>query len=162
MRTLIPALLLALSTLPAMAADAVVSKGTSPAVSLTLPEGWTTLTVEAKTVLKTSERHPHIQVWATDSADVATAAAAVAKIVESEVTHFTASSTTELTVAGSKALALIGTGEEADDGDPSLAEVTFFSVNQTVYVLIAHGEGDGAAKQRENLRHVLASAKAVK
>lgn len=143
------------------AADAAITHDGQPAFSVTLPDGWTSVAVEAKTSIRTDKKHPHIQVWATSAADIASAEKDVAKIVESEVTHFVANQTESLTVAGAPATALIGSGEEADDGDPSLAEVTLFTVGKTVYVLIAHGEGDGAAKQHDALRKVLTSAKAL-
>ena len=41
--------------------------------------------------------------------------------------HFTAT-TTVVTVAGAPATTLVGTGKQADDGDPSNAEATFFKV----------------------------------
>jgi hypothetical protein len=161
MRNLLLALSLSLTAAVAPAADITVSHGGKAAVGLTIPEGWTAIAVEAKTSIKTQQKHPHIQVWATAAADLAAAQKDVAKIVESEVTHFVAEKTQELTVGGAKAIALIGTGEEADDGDPSQAEVSFFTVGKVVYVMIAHGEGDGAAKQQAVLRGILASAKAL-
>lgn len=160
MRTLLAAL--ALSTCVAgglAAADATVTHDGKPAFTVALPDGWTSVAVDTKTSIRTDQKHPHIQVWATSAADIATAEKEVAKIVESEVTHFASNTSESLTVAGAPATALIGTGEEADDGDPSLAEVTLFTVGKTVYVLIAHGEGDGAAKQHDTLRKVLASTK---
>lgn len=159
MRTLLASLALAFALSPLSAADIAVPATGTAAFHLTIPAGWSAQQVDAKTIIATDAKHPHIQVWATDAADVAAAEKAVAKIIESEVTHFTATKTEELTVAGSKAVALIGTGEEADDGDPSLAEATFFTFGGKVYVLLAHGEGDGAAKQRANLRTALASLK---
>lgn len=161
MRILLLALTLSLTAVVVPAADITVNHAGKPAVGLTIPEGWTAIPVDAKTSIKTAQKHPHIQVWATTAADLAAAHKDVAKIVESEVTHFVDEKTQDLTVGGAKAIALIGTGEEADDGDPSQAEVTFFSMGTVVYVMIAHGEGDGAAKQQAVLRGILASAKAL-
>ena len=76
--------------------------------------------------------------------------------VVSEVTHFTPTTTTDLKIAGAPAKQLIGSGEEADDGDPSNADVTLFTVNGVVYVLVNHAEGDGAAKKRAELSQALA------
>lgn len=156
MRTLLALIALASSTCLA-AADVVVPHAGKPAFTLSLPAGWDGTQLDAKTIIHPGAKHPHIQIWATDAKDLAAATAGVAKLVESEVVHFVATTTTDLTIAGAPAKQLIGTGEEADDNDPSNAEVTLFTVGGTVYVLINHAEGDGAAKQRGALATVLAT-----
>ncbi len=144
------------------AADATVtSSGGKPAVLLTLPDGWTSEPNEAKVSIHTEKKHPHIQVWATTAADLATAEKTVATLVVSEVTGFTTTTATDLTIASAPARQLIGTGLEADDSDPSNAEVTLFTVGTVVYVAISHGEGDGAAKRHAEVNAVLASAKSA-
>ncbi len=162
MRTLL-ALALISATLwtGVFAADATVTNGGKPAVLLTLPTGWTAAASEAKVSIQTEKKHPHIQVWATAAADVATAEKQVATLVVSEVTGFTATTTTDLQIGGAPARQLIGTGLEADDSDPSNAEVTLFAIGKVVYVAIAHGEGDGAAKRHAEFNAVLATAKPV-
>lgn len=149
--------LAAVETAPQAASlQATVQHGAKPAFTLTLPAGWDALQANEKTVIHPGAKHPHIQVWATPAKDLAAATADVATLVVSEVTHFVSATTTDVTVAGALAKQLIGTGEEADDGDPSNAEITLFTVGGVVYVLINHAEGDGAAKKRDDLTHVLA------
>ena len=160
MRNLILPVVLSLTLAPSFfAADAVVPAAGKPAVVMTLPTGWTVDTVDTKVSIHTEKKHPHIQVWATTAADVATAEKQVATLVVNEVTGFVASSTTDLTIAGAPARQLIGTGLEADDSDPSNAEVTLFQVGKVVCVAISHGEGDGAAKRHADLNAVLLTAK---
>lgn len=160
MRTLLLAFALA-SSITLLAAEpasqAIVQHGGKPAFSLTLPAGWDAIQADEKTVIHPGAKHPHIQVWATKAKDLAAATAEVAAVVVSEVTHFTPTSTTDLKIAGAPAKHLIGTGEEADDGDPSNADVTLFTVNGVVYVLVNHAEGDGAAKKRDDLSQALAN-----
>lgn len=141
------------------AADATVTNGGKPAVLLTLPAGWTAEASEAKVSIHTEKKHPHIQVWATTAADVAAAEKQVATLVVSEVTGFTTTAVTDLQIAGAPARQFVGTGLEADDSDPSNAEVTLFTVGKVVYVAISHGEGDGAAKRHAEVNAVLTSAK---
>lgn len=165
MRTLLLAIALASSTtLMAMepAPQALVQHNAKPALSLTLPSGWDAVQVEEKTVIHPGAKHPHIQVWATKAKDLAAATADVAAIVVNEVTHFVPGTSTDLTIAGAPAKQLIGSGEEADDGDPSNAEVTLFTVNGVVYVLVNHAEGDGAAKKRAELTLALSNVKLIK
>ena len=162
MRTLFLALVLASSTtLMAMepAPQALVQHNAKPVFSLTLPAGWDAVQVEEKTVIHPGAKHPHIQVWATRAKDLAAATADVAGIVVSEVTHFVPATTTDLTIAGVPAKQFIGAGEEADDGDPSNADVTLFTVNGVVYVLVNHAEGDGAAKKRAELTLAMSNVK---
>jgi len=139
------------------APHATVQNGAKPAFSLILPTGWDALQSDDKTVIHPGAKHPHIQVWATTAKDLTAATTNVANVIVSEVTHFIPTTATDLTIAGAPAKHLIGSGEEADDGDPSNADVTLFTVNGVVYVLVNHAEGDGAAKKRAELTQVLAS-----
>jgi hypothetical protein len=130
-------------------APVVVNHGGKPAFRLTLPAGWDAIQAEHKTVIHPGAKHPHIQVWATTAKDLVSATASVGTLVESEVTHFVPAATTAAVIAGAPAVVLVGSGEEADDGDPSAAEVTLFTVQGVVYVLVNHAEGDGAAKHHD-------------
>ncbi len=141
----------------AAAAEATVAANGKPAFALTLPAGWTAGAHDGITVLRAPEKHPHVQVWATTARDLAAATTGIATLVSPEVMHFTTVSSEPLTVAGAPATALVGTGEEADDGDPSQAEAVVFTVKGTVFVLLAHGEGEGAAQRRPDLRAALAT-----
>lgn len=144
----------------AAAETAVVTADGKPAVRFTLPAGWSSATSEQKLVLLPSGGAPHIQIWRLASSSVADAEKELATLVVSEVTKFKATSSSDLTVAGNPARQVIGTGEEADDGDPANAEVTVFTVSGKVYLLIAHGEGDGTKKKHGDVAAVLASATA--
>ncbi len=139
------------------APKALVSGAGKPAFSITLPVGWDAIQLEEKTVIHPGAKHPHIQVWATPATDLAAATATVGTLVFSEVTHFVATSSTPVTIAGAPAMVLIGTGEEADDNDPSNAEVTLFTVRGMVYLLVNHAEGDGAAKKHADVAAALAT-----
>ncbi len=151
----IPLMLALISSTALVAADVTVPHGEKPGFTLTLPTGWDAEQVNGKTVIHPGAKHPHIQIWATTAEDLAAASTSVSTIVDSEVTHFVASTTISTVIAGAPATQLIGTGEEADDNDPSNAEVTLFTVNGVVYVLINHAEGAGAAKQRSALSTLL-------
>jgi hypothetical protein len=74
-------------------------------------------------------------------------------------TKFTVTASQEIRVAEAAARQLTGTGEEADDSDPSNAEVYLFTVEGKVFMVCAHGEGDGTVKNREILTALLASVK---
>ncbi|HEX3134539.1 MAG TPA: hypothetical protein VHX44_13265 [Planctomycetota bacterium] len=101
-----------------------------------------------------------MQAWAIAATSIAEAEKSLATLVVSEVTKFKAVSTSDLTVAGKPARQIIGTGEEADDGDPANAEVTLFTVGGKIFLLIAHGEGDGTSKKHGDIAAVLTSAAA--
>ena len=143
------------------APQVAVHNDAKPAFHLTLPTGWDAIQREEKTVIHPGAKHPHIQVWATKAKDLAAATADVAALVVSEITHFAPASTTDLSIAGAPAKQPIGTGEEADDGDPSNANVTLFTANGIMYVLINHAEGDRAAKKRADISEMFASVKSM-
>ncbi len=60
--------------------------------------------------------------------------------IASEFKDFKPEHTTELTVAGSSAKRLVGSGHEADDGDPGDADVIVFKVGDHVFIACHHGE----------------------
>lgn len=153
-------LVTALNGFVAAAESATVTADGKPAVHLVLPAGWKSVASDAKIVLLPPGGAPHVQAWCTTAASVAEAEKALATLVVSEVTKFKATSTSDLTIAGKPARRVIGTGEEADDGDPANAEVTLFTIGGRVFLLIAHGEGDGTSKKHGDIAAVLASATA--
>ena len=68
--------------------------------------------------------------------------------IVSEFKDFKADRTTDLTVTGSPAKRLVGTGHEADDNDPGSADVVVFKVGDHVFVACTHGESlDPVAQQ---------------
>ncbi len=143
-------------------AEVSIANAGAPAFTIDLPAGWTATAKDAKTVIYPGAKHPHIQLWATEATDLATAEKSVAKLIESEVTHFAPVTSEDKLVAMAPARFLVGTGEEADDGDPANAEVTLFTVKKTIYVLVSHAEGDGAAKMRQELVRALTTVSPAK
>jgi hypothetical protein len=143
---------------PAPITVAVAGK---PALKLTVPAGWKSVATGDVTTLLPPEGAPHVQLWpVAGAATVAAAEAIAAATIVPQVKDFTVAKRSELTVAGAPAVQLTGTGTEADDGDPANAEVTLFTVGGAVYVLCAHGEGDGTAKRHDDLLKALATVAA--
>ena len=142
-----------------IAADtaAITADGKS-VVTVTLPTGWSSVISGEKTVLLPPGGAPHVQMWQLSVASVAEAEKNAAALIVSQVTEFKLASATALNVAGNPARQLVGTGLEADDGDPSHAEVTIFTVGGKIFLLVAHGEGDGTTKQHGEIMTILTSA----
>ena len=65
-----------------------------------------------------------------------------------EFKDFKPDHTTDLTIANSPAKQLIGTGHEADDGDPGDADVIVFKVADHIFVACNHGESLTPAGQQ--------------
>jgi hypothetical protein len=101
----------------------------------------------------------HLQVHALSQASVEDAVKQVADLIKGQVTKFKVTESKDITVAGSAGKQLTGTGEEEDDGDPSNADVYLFKVEGKVYLICAHGEGDGAVKSRPVIATLLESVK---
>ena len=138
----------------------ILVKDGATVLSLDIPTTWKVWTDPANARIDIPEKHPHLEVVTIPGAtSLDQADADLAKKIEGSVTHFKVAKTEALTIAGQPAQRSIGTGLEADDGDPSLAEVVAFTVNGSWYLLIAHGEGDGAEKRRADLTAVLNTAK---
>jgi hypothetical protein len=95
--------------------------------------------------------------WQLSGASVADAEKNAATAIVSQVTEFKLTSAIALTIVGNSARQLVGTGMEADDGDPSNAEVTIFTACGKVFLLIAHGEGDGTTKRHGEIMTILSS-----
>ncbi len=131
-----------------------------PVLTMQMAEGWTSKIDKDKTILKPAKAGAHMQLWQMAKAkDIAEAIALVPEVLKSEVTDFKATETKDITVAGAPAKHLIGKGTEADDGDPSNAEVFLFTAGGKVFLLCAHGEGESASKQRNDILALLATAK---
>jgi hypothetical protein len=137
-----------------------VAVDNKPALAIQLPEGWTAKNNAGTTTIKSPKFEVHIQLWHVPNAKtVADAVARVPDFIKGEVTEFKAVATSDIKVAGVGGKHIIGTGSEADDGDPSNAEVFLFSVGGKVFLVCAHGEGAGAANARASILQMLASAK---
>lgn len=68
---------------------------------------------------------------------------AIAKVpdqINSEFKNFKSKSSTDMTVAGNPAKRMMGSGNEADDGDPGSAEVIVFKAGAHVFVACIHAE----------------------
>lgn len=139
------------------AADLAIPAKGAPAFTVTAPEGWSTIAgPDGVTTLATAQKHPHIQVWAVPGKrTVDEAAADLAAIASPQVKDFAVVERSDVSIAGAKALVLVGTGTEADDGDPANAQATVFSVGGTVWILLSHGEGDGAAERARDVAALL-------
>ena len=159
-RTLLLAIILfTVNVSVSIAADtAAITADGKAAVTLTLPAGWSSVMSGEKTVLLPPGGAPHVQMWRLSSASVAEAEKNVATLIVGEVTEFKLTSATALNIAGNPARQLVGTGLEADDGDPSHAEVTIFTVGGKIFLLVAHGEGDGTTKRHGEIMTILTSA----
>jgi hypothetical protein len=155
MRLAIAALILLSCALPA-AELAIPAQGT-PAFAITVPAGWSTISGhDGVTVLASPQKHPHIQLWAVaGKRDVDAAAADIAAIITPQVTDFVVTRRSDVTIAGAKAQILVGTGTEADDGDPSNAQATLFTIKGTVWVLISHGEGTGTSERAADIAAIM-------
>ncbi len=165
MRKSLIALLLAGMCCAASAADhttplTVPSADNKLAITLQLAEGWKThLAKDGMITIEIPKSGVHIQVWALRQSSVDEAAKQVAELIKSQVTEFKVSESKAIRVADAAAKQLTGTGEEADDSDPSNAEVYLFAVEGKVFMICAHGEGDGVVKNRALLTALLASVK---
>jgi hypothetical protein len=135
-------------------------QGNKPVLGLRLPAYWSSDGKAGKTTLMQDQWDVHIQLWSLDNVrSVQDAVAMVPDLIKDEVTHFKARTRKTIKVAGAPAEHIIGHGTEADDNDPSNAEVYLFTVGGKVFLLCAHGEINGAAKARNAIIKMLASAK---
>lgn len=108
------------------------------------------------------ESHDHdvVNVWLVPG--VRTVDDAVGHIplrIDSEFRNFRTTSTTGLTVAGAPAKHLLGSGTEADDGDPGSADVVVFQTGDHVFVACTHGEALTSSAQRSLLALVQTAQK---
>ncbi len=141
---------------------ATVTKDGKPALTMQVPADWKFGTgASGRTNLLPASGHPHIQCW-TVAGTVEQVVAGIAPLVVGEVTDFKPISSEDLTVAGAPAKRLIGTGTEADDGDPANADVVVFTLAGSTWLLLTHGEGDGTAKARLTITTVLGTIAVAK
>ena len=129
-------------------------------ITLQLPVGSKTYVCKDGSVsIDAPKASAHIQVWALSQSSVEDAVKQVADLVKSQVTKFKVTESKTIRVAGADGKQLTGTGDEADDGDPSNADVYLFTVEGKVFMICAHGEGDSSVKSRATLTAMLASVK---
>lgn len=138
----------------------VPSTDKKSSITLQLAEGWKTYaSKDGSTTIDIPMSGVHLQVWALSQTSVDEAAKQVSELIKSQVTHFKVTETKQITVAAAPGKQITGTGEEADDGDPANADVYLFPVEGKVYMICAHGEGDGSVKNRAVVTSLLASVK---
>jgi hypothetical protein len=107
-----------------------------------------TIPANAKYVAKDGSLHINnfppqfeVEVWRVrDAKTVDEAIPHVADLIVSEFKDFKPDHTSDLTLAGSAAKRLFGSGNEADDGDPGKADVVVFKVGDHIFVACTHGE----------------------
>jgi hypothetical protein len=91
----------------------------------------------------------HIYFWMVKGAkSVNDVIGRVPERIKDEFRDFNADSTTDITVARSPMKRLVGSGTEADDGDPGRADVVVFQAGENVFVACVHGEHLDAAQQQ--------------
>lgn len=150
----------AVSTAAVATSLSVPSADKKASITLQLSEGWkTSPSKDGSVTIDVPMSGVHIQVWALSHASVEEAEKQVADLIKGQVTKFKVTESKEISVAGAAGKQLTGTGEEADDGDPSNADVYLFSVEGKIFMICAHGEGDGSVKNRALLTALLASVK---
>lgn len=148
------------SPVKAAAPLVIPSADKQASITLELAEEWkTSSSKDGSVTIDVPMSGVHIQVWALSHASVDEAEKQVADLIKSQVTKFKVTESKLITVAGADGKQLTGTGEEADDWDPSNADVYLFSVEGKVFMICAHGEGDGSVKNRPLLSTLLASVK---
>ncbi len=143
------------------------SEGTSATLSV---DGRPALVLKVPAAAKvtTTNGYLHLQatnltlyVWAVPKAKtVNDAIPGVAEVIKSEFVKFKTASIMDMVVAGVPAKHVIGSGNEADDGDPGNAEVVLFATGGRVFAGCVHGEADDASKARAAMMAVLQTAQA--
>ena len=109
--------------------------------------------------IKTTNMSLHV--WAVPKAKMANnALPRVAELIKSEFVKFAVTETRDIVIAGAPAKHVIGSGNEADDGDPGHAEVVLFVVGKRVFAACVHGEFDDASRARAPMMAVLQKAHA--
>jgi hypothetical protein len=129
-------------------------------LQLTLPPGAKSVATDGALTVSDVEGHLYFYVWvANQTHSVHATVAGVGDVIKGEFRDLKVTSTKDLTVAGSPAKQLAGTGSEADDGDPGHAEVVVFKVGDKVFVACIHGEGLPTARARDFMMTTLQTAR---
>ena len=131
----------------------VVASDGKPAIALQLPKGAVVKTTDGRTDISAPDALLFFQLWhASKAKSLDDAVGMVSGLLEKwDVKGFKLTATKPITVAGSPAKQLLGTGTEADDGDPSQAEVIVFSVGDKIFVACTHGERNEPAEKKAML-----------
>jgi len=137
--------------------DITLSVDGKPALALVVPAAAKVASSNDYVNIRTTNMSLHV--WAVPNARSAKdAVPCLAKLIQSEFIKFKTTSAEDVVVAGAPARHVIGSGNEADDGDPGNAEVVFFVVGGHVFAGCVHGEFDDAARARAPMLAVLQTA----
>ena len=129
------------------------------ALTLEAPAGATITTSNGYVNIRTSSMSLHV--WGVANATKPQDAVPRAgELIKSEFVKFKPTSTNDVTIAGAPAKHVIGSGEEADDGDPGNAEVVLFAAGGRVFAGCVHGEFDNASRARAPMLALLQTAHA--
>ncbi len=141
--------------------NATLSMAGTPILALTVPAAAKITSTNGYLHIETTNLSLHIWADITNGWKVNDAVPRTAEIIKSEFVKFKAATTLDMTIAGSAAKHVIGSGNEADDNDPGNAEVVFFTVAGRVFVACVHGEADDASKARPAMMSVLQTVHAT-
>ena len=131
-----------------------VSDAGIPVLELSVPAGAKIYPPPPKTTIVTPGMF--LSIWPVAGVQTADAALPhVAEAIRGDVLQFQVSQTNALVVAGAPAFHLIGTGVEADDGDPSTADAVVFAAGTHVFVACVHGEHNDASRERQPMLDAL-------
>jgi hypothetical protein len=138
------------------------STNSSPALSLAVPKYAKVITKDNKTIVQIPKQLI-CELWSVaDAKTPDDAIAHVPEVIKSEFTGFKASTTNDITIAGAPAKLLLGSGNEADDGDDGHADVVIFTVGGQVFAACTHGEGASNLNERKALLALLQTAQSFK
>ena len=135
----------------------VLAGDQAPVLTLIVPVEAKVTSLKEKTVIQTTNMFLHV--WpVTGAKTVDEAQIRLGDVIKGDVLKFSAATTNEITVAGSRARHLIGNGVEADDGDAATADVVIFAVGNRIFVACVHGEANDASREREPMLKILHTA----
>ena len=161
MRIAIAGMMLAgmVSVAVAQETNVTVTENGAPVFTITAPAAGTKfLSASDKTTLVTTNMFLYI--WSVPKATtVAEALPRVDDVIKGEVLEFKIAKTNTITVAGASAVHLMGSGKEADDGDPGTDDVVVFAIGKRAFIACVHGENNDASRERQPM---LAALKTVK
>ena len=124
------ALLLVASAALAEDKNITISSNGVAVATLSVPEAAKVTSSAEKTAVDTKDLTLYL--WVVPKAKtVGKVIPKVAEVIKGEVKDFVVQRTNTITVAGAEAKHLIGSGKEADDGDPASADVVVFTVGKT-------------------------------
>ena len=147
----------AASRAAAQSVSATLSVDAKPALSLNVPAAAKITSTNG--YLRIEATNLTLYVWAVPNAKTANEALPrAAELIRSEFTHFKTNAIMDMTIAGALARHVLGSGKEADDGDPGNAEVVLFVVGGRVFAGCVHGEFDDASRARAPMMAVLQTA----